>query len=371
HADALCFFDTNHEWQQSHLQYDFGKNDGFALTNGGALAGYALDPTDPNGSRAMSYYTAEDLPFYYALAAKFAISDRYFAGLLGPTFPNRLYLYAATSAGMIMNELKPGLPTIFARLSDASITFKLYASDLAGAYITYMPSPDAMVPVTQFAQDAAAGTLPQVSFVDPQFLSEAYSETSEHPPADIQVGQQFVRDQVVALMKSPNWPDSAMFLTYDEHGGLFDHVPPPPACVPDDVPPELDAGAPVDGGADLDAGLDAAAPDAGEGGIAPTPTFDRYGFRVPLFVISPYAKPHFVSHQVHSHTSITRFIEARFGLPALSARDANADALLDLFDFDAPPALLTPPSLPDAPLDPSALAACQLKFPGKTAFGGD
>src|SRR5262249_17916576 len=152
------------------------------------------------GSRAVSYYTAADIPFYYDLANKFAISDRYFAALLGPTFPNRLYLYAGTSAGMIQNQLKPGLPTIFQALKDAGVSFKLYASDLAASYITYMPASSDVVPVTQFAADAGNAALPAVSFVDPQFLSEIYSTTSEHPPADVQIGEQFVHDQVSALL---------------------------------------------------------------------------------------------------------------------------------------------------------------------------
>lgn len=344
HAEALCFKDTDHEWFPSHAQYDNGKNDGFAITNG------QNDPTDPSGSRALSYYTADDIPFYYKLASTFAISDRYFAALLGPTFPNRLYLYSGTSAGLMDNQLKPGLPTIFKLLMDAGISFKLYSTDVSAAYITYLPAADLMVPIAQFAIDAAAGTLPQVTFLDPEFLSERYSTSSEHPPADIQVGEQFVRAQVLTLMSSPNWKDSAMFITYDEHGGIYDHVPPPPACAPDDIPPEVDAGG---GGGE-----------AGATGTGSMPTFDRYGFRVPVYVVSPYAKPHFVSHQIHSHTSIIRFIEARFGLPALTNRDANADAMLDMFDFDAPPAFLVPPALPEAPLDQTQLQACQAKFPG-------
>ena len=111
---------------------------------------------------------------------------------------------------------------------------------------------------------------------------------------------------------------------------MYDHVPPPPACAPDDTPPDEH-------------------PELGG--------YDRLGFRVPLIVVSPYAKRHFVSHQVHTHTSILRFIEAKFGLPALTKRDANSDAMLDLFDFDAPPHVDVP-AFSEPVVDAAKLAAC-------------
>ena len=148
---------------------------------------------------------------------------------------------------------------------------------------------------------------------------------------------------VQTLLASPNWPTSALFITYDEHGGFYDHVPPPPACVPDDIPPMLESDDPP-----------------GE--------FDRYGFRVPFMLVSPYARPGFVSHTVYDHTSILRFIETRFGLPALTNRDANADPMLELFDF-ATPRLLHPPALPDATIDAARAAECEVDFPGGNVGG--
>jgi phospholipase C len=133
-------------------------------------------------------------------------------------------------------------------------------------------------------------------------------------------------------MTSPNWRSSALFLTYDEHGGFYDHVAPPPAPVPDNIPPNLKPGE--------------------------TPgAFDRYGFRVPAVVVSPFSKRHYVSHVVDDHTSILRFIELRFGLPALSNRDVNADPMFDMFDFSRPH-FVSPPTLPTAVVDPVQLAAC-------------
>jgi phospholipase C len=189
-----------------------------------------------------------------------------------------------------------------------------------------------LVPVAQYFSDAAAGTLPQVSFVDPIFASTANVETDEHPPANIQIGQQFAASVIDALMKSPLWSRSVLFITYDEHGGYYDHVPPPPACVPDDIPPRLAVG-------DFNA------------------QFDAYGVRVPVAVISPYAKKHFVSHVVHDHTSILRFVETRFDLPALTRRDANADPMLEFFDFSKAK-FATPPKLPTPKVDPAKEAAC-------------
>src|SRR5206468_1339356 len=144
-----------------------------------------------------------------------------------------------------------------------------------------------------------------------------------------------VWEQVEAVLHGPEWPTSALFLTYDEHGGLYDHLPPPAACAPDDIAP-------------------AEEPELGG--------FDRLGFRVPLTVISPYARRHYVSHSVHSHTSILRFIEAEFGLSAMTKRDANSDALLDLFDFASPPRL-DAPDLAEPPVSDAALGACQKAFP--------
>jgi phospholipase C len=142
---------------------------------------------------------------------------------------------------------------------------------------------------------------------------------------------------VNALFASPAWPRSAMFLTYDEHGGYYDHVPPPAACVPGDAAPLLQPGDTV---AD----------------------FDRYGFRVPFVLVSPYARPHYVSHRPQDHTSILRFIETRFDLPALTNRDANAEPMLDLFDFSHP-ALLNPPPLSPVTVDPAQLQQCRDDFP--------
>jgi phospholipase C len=235
--------------------------------------------------------------------------------------------------------------SIFELLDAAGISWKVYNAEPVLAFaneFAYVSQhvPPMVFPIGDYFTDAAAGTLPQVAFVDPILLGPRNVENDEHPPTNVQVGQNFVATVLTALFNSPNWSSSAFFLTYDEHGGYFDHVPPPAA-----IPP------------------DAAAPMASSTAtIAETPIdqdgFDQYGIRVPAVVVSPFARSHFVSHVVHDHTSILRFIETRFGLSNLTQRDLSADPMLEFFDFKNPP-FLTPPALPAAAIDPVGLAECQ------------
>jgi phospholipase C len=337
HASDACFDNPNHSWHGSHVAWNGGKNDGFA-----AASAVANDQEgwSPSGSHALGYYDGADVPFYYQLASTFAISDRYFSDAMGPTLTNRLFLYAGTSFGLVDADVDTDLhETIFTALSDRDISWKVYKSDVPGADLTasfFIDGIGHTAGLDDFAADAQNGTLPQVAWIDPAFLGDAATLSDEEPPADMQYGQQFVYRQVQALMSSPSWATSAMFITYDEAGGLFDHVPPPAACRPDDSTP---SGEPV--------------PDS----------FTYLGFRVPLFVVSPFAKAHHVSHVVHSHASILRFIEAKLGIPALTARDANADALFDLFDFESPP-FLSPPALAAPAVDAAASAWCEQRYGG-------
>jgi phospholipase C len=313
--------DLDHGWNGTHREWNGGAMDGFAIEN--------ADPLDPSGSRTMGYYRKRDLRYYHALYRTFAMSDRHFCSLLGPTFPNRHYLLSGTSAGHIRNDLVVATHTsIFERLDAAGVTWKVYASDLAFALLySYVQAHAANVlPIAQYYLDAAAGTLPQVTFVDPIFFGDETNQNDEHPPNNVQLGQSFVAGIVQALFDSPLWTQSALFITYDEHGGFFDHVPPPPACEPDAIPPNLQPGDVV-------------------------AAFDRFGIRVPFVVVSPYARKGYVSHTPTDQTAVLRFIETRFDLPALTRRDANADPLLEMFDFAKPP-FMKPPRLPVARIDP-------------------
>lgn len=178
-----------------------------------------------------------------------------------------------------------------------------------------------------FFEAARTGSLPAFSWVT------SAEEHNEHPPKSVQAGQLYVSGVVEAVMSSPDWPRTALFLTYDEHGGFYDHVAPPAACSPADTAPQL-------GPKDV----------AG--------AFDRLGPRVPFVLGSPYARRHHVSHVVHDHRSILRFVQASFDLPALSARDANAQPPFELFDFESAPDL-TIPALPEAVIDPAPIGHCE------------
>ena len=342
HLTDLCFRDTNHEWQGSHDEFDGGKNDGFVIAN---------EDAQGDGTRAMGYYDQNDLPWLYAAANAFAISDRHFASVMGPTFPNREYLYAATSYGKTVNDVftMGEAPNFMSLIESANatrkhpVTWHLYYEGVPGPGIfldTLTKYLDNVSLAKNFYSDAAAGMLSNLNILDANIRDEWGGGDDFHPPGDVQVGDQFLAGVVQAVTTSPQWKHLALFITFDEHGGLYDHVPPPRACAPDDLAPVV-----KDGETQYD--------------------FAQYGFRVPLIVVSPYARPHFVSHVVSDHTSIMRFVEARFGLPAMSARDANADPLYDLFDFRHA-ALLHPPPLPTPVPDAQKLADCQAKYPLKS-----
>jgi phospholipase C len=253
----------------------------------------------------MNYYRREDLPLFYWLAETFGSSDRYFSSLLGPTWPNRYFFLAGTARGRTTTPEENVLGAEVPELGVDSILDQLGSDARVYSQLPF-PLTNVMLPgdidfpfsdIAAFEAAAAAGTLPKFSFVEPKFHYE-----DDHPPADVRKGQAFVRRIVEAIAQQNTWSKVVLFITYDEHGGFHDHVPPPAACVPDDVQPATHA-------------------------------FDRLGFRVPTFVISPYVKQGALSHVVTDHTSITRFVAHRFGLPALTRRDANAWPMLDLFDF--------------------------------------
>ncbi|HLK11470.1 MAG TPA: alkaline phosphatase family protein [Candidatus Binatia bacterium] len=376
--------DLDHSWVGSHQEGNFRRpnnmlrsspNNGFVRVNA-----ETEQPAQATDHDTMGYYTDADLPFYYDLAKTFAISDRYFAAVIGQTFPNRAYFLAGTSFGhLTTNEIltaggyKPIDGTIFDRLDSAGASWIDYYSDLPYSLMFHTSSGHTK-PVSAFATDAANGTLPAVAFVDPsaledQVINGTTYETDEHPPADVRAGEYFVSQIITALRNSPSWHDSVLFLTYDEHGGFYDHVFPPAAVLPDDIAP----------GQCADASNPPASEQPGGGvtcthsrtidapGLCPafTPTgpypancatFNQLGFRLPFVAVSPFAKPHYVSHTIGSHTSLLALIEKRFSLPSITARDANADDLEDMFDFDNAPSLAasvgTAP-LPAEPGDPN------------------
>jgi phospholipase C len=321
HMPTECQTDgVSNDWKAAHVAYDGGRLQGFVRGS---------------SPEAMGYFTKEDLPFSCAMASVFPIADRYFASAPAQTNPNRRYLFAGTSLGLVDDSLPLALPpngTIFDQLNAHSISWREYYSSVPslGVFLPLLGQKaftQNLAHTSQFFADAAAGTLPAVCMVEPD-----YDHSSEENPQDIQFGDQFVGQVVHAVMASPNWPKTMLIWTYDEHGGYYDHVRPPAAIPPDDIAPSLK-------------------PDD------PPGAFDRYGFRVPCAVVSPYAKKDHVSHTVYDHTSILRTVATKWNLPALTRRDANAHTLLDMIDLRATPAFLKPPRLP-APPDPTAKAGC-------------
>jgi phospholipase C len=333
HLTTECHEYLSPTWNEAHRQWNrsnpasaVGVLDGFVFSAADiARQGVSPPHFDFEGKRAMGYYDASDIPYYYALASRFAMSDRHFSSVMTSTVPNRMYLMAGSSFGRI----HPGFPearqvaadTIFDLCQKLGVTWRIYVNGNFTYYSWFQgynrhKDDGHIVPAEQFISDAATGNLPQVAMIE----SGPETGLDEHPMHNIQEGARYMARFINALIKSPVWAASVLFLTYDEAGGFYDHVPPPRAIKPDNIEPIFKSGD-VPG------------------------AFDRYGFRVPLIVVSPWVKPNFVSHSVTDHTSILRFIETRFALPSLTRRDAAAYPFTEMFDFSQP-SLLNVPELP-------------------------
>jgi phospholipase C len=348
HQTDACIENTSPAWNESHVDYnrhdpasDVATMDGFVFTAAGDSK--ANHNTDPKGIRTMGYYTADELNYYYFMATAFATSDRWFSPASSTSPTNRFYTYAATSEGIVYNIGANGGPphvthkTIFQEADEAGLTWKVYFSN--GPTGTNTPAQfffdygfldqhqaGHWVPLSQYFTDVQNGTLPQVALI------ESSEGLNEHPgQGKVLFGQHYVSTIINALMSSPSWKDSVFILTYDEGGGLFDHVPPVSTVSPDGIKP-----------VDL------------KPGDVPG-DFTRTGFRVPVIVVSPWVKKNFVSHAPADHTAIFKLIETRFSLPSLTARDAAAPDMTEFFDFsNATAPQLTPPTPPPA-RDPNTM----------------
>jgi phospholipase C len=313
--------DMGHSWPASLTAVDNGLMDQFDLIPDGTVNG---------DYETYTQFTEQDIPNYFAYAKQFVLSDNTFSSLKGASFSNHLFMIAATSGGAIGLPTVPKRPgswgcdgepgtTVSVLAEDGVITNEFPCFDFPTlgdslnanfnrTWKSYSPSlgesgyqwsafdavnhvrnsamwKDHVVSWKQFVIDAAAGTLPAVSWV----ITDG--NTSEHPPASTCAGENETVTQLNALMQGPDWASTAVFLTWDDFGGFYDHVPPP--------------------------------------GI------DQYGFgpRVPMIIISPYAKSGYISHTQYSFESVAKFIEERFAMPPLTDRDANANDMLDSFNF--------------------------------------
>ncbi len=324
HATDVMPEDILHNWFAAHGAIDGGKMDGFDLNYESYLNGYQI---------AYQQYYEQDLPNYWAYAQTFTLADHMFSSITSHTFPNHLYTIAATSGGVLNNPLSPAgngtvwgcdapsdfgsltldnnghfqntypcydFPTLADSLQNAGLSWKYYAQGKGQpgyAYSTFdainhiRNSPlweQNVVPDTQFVTDALNGNLPAVSWV-------TTGNATDHPPSSVCFGENWTVQQVNAVMQGPDWGSTAIFIAWDDFGGLYDHV----------VPPVADGF-----------------------GLGP---------RVPFLVISPYAKPGFITSTQYDFTSVLKFVETRFNLPTLGARDAAANDLTDAFNFSQSP----------------------------------
>ena len=281
--------DPTQTWHASHLQYGEGRNDGFARSN--------------------------VRPVWVLL--------------------KRLLGGRVLTAVRRLAQVGRWLPGVLNRaVGNKSFTADVYPLGLARCVLHLRT-------VQQFFADADAGTLPSVSIVDPDF-----GEFSEENPQDIARGESFAAEVINRVMHGPAWPHTLLIWLYDEHGGYYDHVPPPPAVAPDDVPAHnftLDWPGwlrallrPVLGKAFRDL----------ENIDAGPAEYNRYGFRVPAVIVSPYARPGHVCTSTFDHTSVLKLIEHKWNLPPLTRRDAAAEFPFDALDLDGEPAFATPPPLP-------------------------
>lgn len=285
HLTSPATDDVPHYWQVMHAEWNQGAMDGFLVTG---------------GQTALGYYTEADLPYYYSLFDSFTLCGNYFCSQLGPTYPNRLYSMAGTSGGITNNNLTTkgelDFPIILDLLDRYGISWKIYNVDfesiesgwsdnVAQFFARWQDDPRVLATKQDYLNDCRNGTLPSVSWIIP----DDRLGWDEHPPTDINLGINLMKELITALQNSPLWHRSAYLLSYDESGGFFDHV----------APPQLDAY-----------------------GLGP---------RVPMWIISPHAKAGQINGDLFEHTSILKFIQTQFELPTLASVN-------HLFDHSTPAA---------------------------------
>jgi len=277
--------DPPHSFAATHAQWNNGKNDGFVTQHAG-----------PSQDEAMGYHDRSQIPFYYWLADNFTVCDNWYCSVLGPTWPNRFYLHAATSGGKKDNTpfIVGGPDTIWEKLRSAGKTYKNYTASVVawytGGFVGKLLSLNPVKQMSEFFSDARNGTLPNFSIIDPDFTSN-----DDHPSHDIRQGQAFVASVYKALAESPQWKKVLFVITYDENGGFYDHVAPPKAT---DQLTE----------------------------------FQQLGFRVPSFVIGPTVKRGHLEKGQLEHVSVLSTVRTRFGVPNLNQRMADTADLSSCID---------------------------------------
>lgn len=287
--------DLPHDRGSQLADLDQGRMDGFVEE----MARYNASAADS----PMGYYNATQVAGYWALAHQFRLCDMYFASVLGPTNPNRLYAIAGSSGGITTDSWPAGgvtLSTIFDQLSAVGISWRYYYAPDGGAPIPLHLAPlrnvpaevASIVPLSTLLPDLRAGELPAVTVIDPS----GSANLSEHPPENVTVGEAWSLSVIAAIEASPEWNSTAVFLTWDEGGGYYDSVVPPPRDAIGD------------------------------------------GFRVPMLVVSPFSRGGNVDSTVFDHTSVLKFIDQNWGLSFLTPRVAATNSLGQAFSFPSGPA---------------------------------
>lgn len=289
-------------------------------------------PRDPKA--VMHYFTPEQVPVLSQLAYEFGVSDRWFASAPDQTWPNRFFAHTGTAGGYINNEpprFPYTMPTVFGRLAEKHCTWRVYFHDFPHAATLATLWDD--VPThfrffNAFVTDAAAGNLPTYSFIEPRYFADHVLKlipNDMHPPHNIAYGEQLVAQVYNALRSGPKWRQTLLIVTYDEHGGCYDHVVPPKAVPPDNLQPD-------------------------------NVVFDQFGVRVPAVIVSPYVRRGSIIRPPggtpFDHTSIAATLRKLFGIRPLTARDAAAPDLLGALDTqpdnDGPARIV---ALPPPPVD--------------------
>ena len=266
--------------------YNSGKMDGFVYAEKSNLT--------------MGYFDHREIPYYWDYASQFVLADNFFTSVMGPSLPNHIYLFAGQSGGVVENidNATLNFPCIMDELDKNGISWRYYGVNSIFHSANPLPAFESFknnqsrfancLPTNKFFSDISEGKLADVVWI----RNESFSE---HPPQNITKGQNFVVSLVNSIMESPYWSSTAILITWDDYGGWYDHV----------TPPQVDQ--------------------AG------------YGFRVPLLIISPYAKRGIVDHVINDHTSVLKFIETTFSLKPLATADEKANNLMEAFDFSQSP----------------------------------
>ncbi len=284
------FHDPDHSYDGARVEWNNGACDGWLRAG-------------RNDAYSIGYYRRQDLGFFGKAAPAFTACDRFFASILGPTFPNRIYSLSGVTDRTSNTTVRIDLPTIFDRLAQKKISAGYYSGNF-DFLLLYQRYRGTAVPRThaQFFKQCKSGKLPAFSYIDPNYTfhdegpSSGNEGNDDHPHADIRAGEYFLSRIYNAVTTSPAWKNTLLIVTFDEWGGFFDHVSPP------------------------------AAPDV-------KPEYAQRGFRVPCLLISPFARRGRVAHGVYDHTSILKLVEWRWGLEPLSVRDAQANNVASALDF--------------------------------------